>query len=240
MAVTCRELVESIWTMSALIKRSDAGRIASVRALATSPTAIDVDNRSSFQREEDDRIATLEAALRDAEALLVEAQRDHEAQIDKVRRRAHDDGAAAGKAASDALFAAIADSAAHVRAQAHEALHESGAVGLAIARAALAEVFADGTRWPAMIEAIVAKRRAALENELLVRVRVSATDFTDLAGLQRAMEGQDAIEVIADPLLASGACLFELRVGEIEVGPRMQARNILTLLDTHIAEGFRA
>lgn len=227
--------------MSALIKGSDDRGLRRVTSVASLAEALPVPSSAGTPTEEELRILELEGALRDARAEQLVAQRQHATDLERVRESARAEGLAAGRHESETLLVAVADAARTARASASEALVDTSAMALAMARTALAKVLGDKANWPAMIEDILAQRSAQIDSTLILRVRVSTIDFPDADTLHRIAEANAAaIDLVADPNSPSGSCLFELRLGEMEVGPAMQGRKLLAFLDDLAARGDRA
>lgn len=217
--------------MTALIKSGDQ-RLARIRTVAVGPQSPSDNGAFAAPSPSELRITELEQALFEAQARLDVARRESEERLDAARADAHAKGVAAGRAASDELLRNLADAADDAGKAARAALRDAAVAGLAIARASLAQIFTETAPWASMVADIVDKRRAAIEDALVVRIRVSAKDFPDEVALQQLRDGLD---ILADPGLAPGECLFELRLGEVEVGPRLQGQHLLAFLDAQFA-----
>ena len=227
--------------MSALIKGSDdrgLRRVTPVMSFVETlphPSPIDVPSDEQL------RILELEKALREARSDHLAAQQQHAIDLESGRQSARAEGVAAGRRESEVLLAALTKAANDARTSASKALVETSTTALAMARAALSKVLGDREQWPAMIAEILTQRSAQIDAALVLHVRVSAVDFPDTDALHRIAEANAAaIDLIADPNLASGSCLFELRLGEMEVGPAMQGRKLLELFDDLVTRGDRA
>ena len=108
-------------------------------------------------------------------------------------------------------------------------------LSIAIARTALERILHQPTEAAALVEAAIRRQLDALESELVVRVEVSAADFTDperLARLAQAV-GRGRIQVLASRALASGECRVRLKLGEIDIGLPQQWRRLSAVLDRH-------
>jgi len=227
--------------VSALIKGSDdrgLRRVTSVVSFAEArphPSPIDAPSDEQLQ------ILELEKALREARNDHLAAQRQHAIDLESSRQTSHAEGVAAGRRESEVLLAALTKAASDARTSASKALVETSTTALAMARAALSKVLGDREQWPVMIAEILAQRSAQIDAALVLRVRVSSVDFPDADALHRIAEANAAaIDLIADPYMASGSCLFELRLGEMEVGPAMQGRKLLEFFDDLVTRGDRA
>jgi len=223
--------------VSALIKRGDDHGLQRVRPLAmpghTPPKAAATDGPSPG----DIRIIELEAALREAQSRHDAAQRQHAIDLEKARQSAHAEGLAAGRRESDALLAAIGEAASAAHTSAREALAGASTTALMLARSALGKILGDADNWPAMIADIIAQRRADVDAALLLDIRVSAADFPDPEALSRVAGPDEAIKISADSKLASGHCVFALRLGDMEVGPALQGTKLLAFFDDLAARG---
>jgi len=215
--------------MSALIKAPVAAR----RAVMSFPA-----ERAAKPSDQEVREAALAARIAELEAEIAGI----EAALPDHLARARDEGAQAALAdRSDAEAKALEQ----LRAAAAAALDgwrdrlkcwEGLSVGLA--RAVLEKVFLDSAAQGGRIESAIARRLQRLDSASLVRVRVSGADFSSsnrFSALTRALGPN--LEVIADPALESGACIIDLALGEIEVGPNAQWIRIEALLDSLEQEG---
>lgn len=222
--------------MTALIKNGDRAGLLLVHPVGTSP-APPVSAPPDVPAAEENRTAHLEAALSEARGNLAALRRQHAVDLEKTRADAHAEGVAEGVRRNEALLESLARAAERGETAIAEGLEGSAMLALAIARAALGQLFADRGQWKAMIGDIVATRRAQVDDNLLLGIRVSAKDFPDDAELAGIAHDDDRVTLVADPKLASGDCLFELRLGEMEVGPATQGRNLLAFLDRQLTSG---
>ncbi len=88
---------------------------------------------------------------------------------------------------------------------------------------ALGRLLADKGQWNAMIAEIIAVRRQEIDSHLLLGIRVKRRGIfpTTMRGpISAGACGRTAL--VFDPDLASGDLLFDLRLGEMEVGPATQ------------------
>jgi len=218
--------------VTAIIKRGDRHQLTRVRPLGGArpqppPTA----PAETAPSPEQQAIHRLEKALRTAEEQLATARREQAAALEKARSDAHTEGLAAGRRRSDDMLAALAKAADETRVQASEMLGRSETLALAIARTALGRLLGDRAQWGDMVATCIAERRAHLDAALLLRIRVSAGDFGG-TGAQNVLAGvTNGVETIIDEGLPAGRCLFELRLGDIEIGPATQAERLLAFLD---------
>lgn len=112
-------------------------------------------------------------------------------------------------------------------------LDQLDALAPALARVALAKLFANIDDWAVPVEAMLARQLAGLRRAALVAVRVSPHDFPAaqaLAALQDAL-GIEGVRVEADRELRAGASRIECRLGQIDLDLREQWQALSTLLD---------
>lgn len=224
--------------MSALIKNGDIEGLMRVALVASLKGAQPNPTPAIAPSEDQLRIRDLEDALSALRTEHAAILRQHAIEIERIRQSAREEGLAAGRAEEAALLAALSHAAQTARASASEALIEASAMALGMARSALCNILGDNAQWPAMIEEILARRCSQIDAALVLRIRVSAFDFPEPEALSRLSEANiAAIDVVVDPKLPSGSCLFELSLGEMEVGPVMQGRKLLDFFDNLAARG---
>ncbi|NIJ36963.1 type III secretion protein L [Sphingopyxis panaciterrae] len=224
--------------MTALIKGDDPSGLLLVRSLGTSPGVVLAPASSAaLPPETDDCTPQLETALSEARDDLAALRRQHAADIEKIRAGAHAEGVAEGVRRNGLLRETLAKAATRAEATMSEALQASFTLSLAITRSALGQIFADQEQWRAMVADIIGVRRAQIDRDLLLGIRVSAKDFPNEESIAGIASDKGRVTIVADPGLASGECVFELRLGEMEVGPVMQGRNLLAFLDRQLMSG---
>lgn len=223
--------------MTALIKGGDRDGLLLVRPVGVSDPAPAAS--ATAAPPEEDRVAALETALKEARDNLGALRQQHAADSEKIRADAHAKGVAEGERRNAMLVETLGKAMARAETAMAEGLNESSELALVLARSALGQVFADRGTWQAMVADIIAVRRAQVDESLLLCIRVSAKDFPDEAALA-AIGYEDArVSLIADAKLARGECRFDLRLGTIDVGPATQGRNLLDFLDRQLASEDR-
>lgn len=223
--------------MTVLIKGGDRDGLLLVRPIGTTPDPVPPAIPAATAPPEEDRVAALETALMEARGNLAALRQQHAADSEKIRAEAHARGVAEGVQRNAALAETLDKAMARAEAAMAEALGETSDLSLVIARSALRQVFADHGVWQAMVADIIAVRRAQIDDNLLLRIRVSASDFSDGPALAAIRPDDARATLIADPKLASGECRFDLHLGEIEIGPATQGRNLLAFIDRQLADG---
>lgn len=228
--------------MTALIKRGDRNGLLLVRPVGGAPerppAAAHIETK--LEQPEEDRMASLEAALIEARGDLAALRQQHAADLEKARDDAFAKGHAEGARQSQALLGTFAKAVERGEAAIAEGLQGSGILALAIARSALGRLLADKGQWNAMIAEIIAVRRQEIDSHLLLGIRVSAKDFPDDDARADIAGACGRTALVFDPDLASGDLLFDLRLGEMEVGPATQGRNLLAFLDRQLAGDERS
>ncbi|HKC03561.1 MAG TPA: hypothetical protein VKC17_09690 [Sphingomicrobium sp.] len=109
-----------------------------------------------------------------------------------------------------------------------------------LARAVLAKVFSDADGRSEQVASCIRQRLQLLESNSIVRARVSNDDFSAEQLSALASELGTALEIEADAKLQSGACVIDLKLGHIEVGPDAQWKRISGLLDRIECEGVQS
>lgn len=182
--------------------------------------------------EETPREALLEARIAELEAEL--GTMDDE--LPRKLQEARDAGASEAleqrsdteAQALEALAQALEEAQASWRARL--AAWESAACG--IAKASLEQVFTRSTERAALVEAAIARRLERVDSASIVCIRVSEEDFGDGAALSRAAKVLGAgFAIERDPTLKSGCCIFDLKLGHIDVSPGAQWHRLAQLLD---------
>lgn len=109
-------------------------------------------------------------------------------------------------------------------------IEERTDLAVSIARTALQKILGPGSDREGMAEAIIRHDAVQLSTRAILRVRVSPGDFpeeTTLLGLSAARGG---VEIIRDPDLETGSCLFDLTLGTIDASLPVQAQKLDQLL----------
>lgn len=181
------------------------------------------------------RIATLEAALRKAER-----------ETDALQKEAYDRGRTEGlREAEDNsrdLLALVKTSLNEATATISDTIDRQRDIGIALARAVLTEIFGDRSRYSGMVASVAQRWSEHLADETLLTLRVSRADFPDEISLAQLTEqlgpsswnsarDHDGIEVRADASLESGACIFALKLGQLDASIPMQALGANRLLE---------
>jgi type III secretion protein L len=110
-----------------------------------------------------------------------------------------------------------------------------------IASTILKQIFADGNERALAVASCLRQRFAMLEAHAILRVRVSAADFADadhLAFLSAELGGN--VEILSDEGLESGACILDLKLGHLELGPQAQWGRVAELLEAFASEASSA
>lgn len=116
---------------------------------------------------------------------------------------------------------------------------ESAACG--IAKASLEQVFTPSTSRAELVEAAIARQIERVDTASIARIRVSEEDFGEGAALARAAKALGpGFAIERDPSLKSGCCIFDLKLGHMDVSPDAQWRRLAELLDKLEREGLQA
>jgi flagellar biosynthesis/type III secretory pathway protein FliH len=188
-------------------------------------------------------ILALEAALAKSASALAAKDAELVAQA-----KVHDQALAAARAEGHAagLRAAVSQDAerlAHLEAGLDRALallqgHLAGVEQLAVAvsTACLDKIFGEASAAGEAVQITLRGQLTKLDTSSVLHVRVAASDFPDaeaLAQLGQAL-GYSGLDLRGDPRLAPGDCTIKLKLGEIEIGPGQQWRQLRSMLSAMV------
>lgn len=109
-----------------------------------------------------------------------------------------------------------------------------------IALTAVARVLGDPSTYANLVTATIRHRLGLLTEGSALAIRVAATDFPDegaLAQIRSVVPQSSLINVVADPMLTAGACLFDLQLGKIDISLPLQHERVATLLQESLLDG---
>jgi flagellar biosynthesis/type III secretory pathway protein FliH len=185
--------------------------------------------------------AELAEALSACEAELAQAARDHETALADAEERGRADGLAAGAEAKAESLELLEAGTSRAVDQLRSDLKGMETLAVALAKAGLAKVFGDDRDMARRVERLIRRQLEGLERASILRVEVSATDFTGAVALDGLSDaaGLEGIEVKAVDALGPGDCRMRLRLGELEVGIGQQWARLSGLLDDVLAREER-
>lgn len=214
--------------MSALIKHA-----ANVAVLRRVPAA---ERIARDRPSTDPRIALLEARIADLERTLADereaverrhAQMEHErrAQVAAARVAGREEATVDDRQRTSLLGRGVEQAATEWR----DRLAALDRLAAALAAAAMGKMFGDASAVPDIVAATLAHQIDRIGRHAVVRVEVSARDFTEPAALAASVDLPSA-QVVARDDLPHGACRVRLRLGEIELDPTTQWSRIAAAL----------
>jgi flagellar biosynthesis/type III secretory pathway protein FliH len=229
--------------MNGRLIRSTALGQARVRRLGA-PAAETVEAApSALEREHEalsTRVVDLEQALERARRLIEK----HDETLAEAIAAARTEGRAAGvdegrRQADQGREAALAALEEGLRAALTTQSDQIGALeilAVQIARSGLARILGPQAPQGDLIATIVRDQVRRLAGEAMVRVEVSATDFSDPAALADLAQDLGGVEIAPLARLPTGACRIVLRLGELEVGAAGQWRALAEVFDAWLIE----
>ncbi|MDR3508516.1 MAG: hypothetical protein P4L64_11510 [Caulobacteraceae bacterium] len=178
------------------------------------------------------RLAALEAEVEQHRPALERARAEGEAQ---GRKAGHAEAEATEARRLAALERGLTGAAERYTAS----LADLERLAAALAKEGLRKIIGDTRHYDALLAASLRHHLAALDDQAILRVEVSASDFpaTALDDLAAAIGRPKLILVTADDL-ASGDCRIRLILGTLELGLAQQAARLEAVLDALI--GYEA
>jgi flagellar assembly protein FliH len=143
--------------------------------------------------------------------------------VEEGLRRGREEAAAEVQKAFDQMARTLQDLAVLKRTLRQQAEQELIKLSLAVARRIL---YRELSTDPASIEGIVHAALQKLQQREVSRVRVCPAAFSAVRAALDRIGSRAAIEVIADPGLATGAILFETSFGELDASIETQLQEI--------------
>lgn len=197
--------------MSALIKHGAADAIP-VEQLDWPAAARNTARAEPVENPLEAEIAALKQELAAAEAA-------HKKALIAAREKGRADAEAAFVRDEEKALALLREGIETTAAATRQKIAALDALALLLCQTALEKVFADAADFSDLITRAIRRQMINLRNGALLRVCVSARDFTDDAALAalRAGLGERHFEIVRDPDLVSGACRMDLRLGHIDL-----------------------
>lgn len=160
-----------------------------------------------LQVENDDLRATLKQAKIDAENAIVEAKKVGAEQAEEKFERTDTEALAL-------LKNGIKDAQETVE----KKLQKVDVLSLAMAQATLDEVFHPADGYRVIIAQMIAAQMKGLRRKSVLAINVSPKDFLHQEHLENLVDQfvNNAIDVLVDPELSAGDCIFDLRIGQLE------------------------
>ncbi len=132
---------------------------------------------------------------------------------------------------------ALESSLERIRNQFEQTLAEHSALGIDIAQAAIRKVLGDKTQYPDQVEAIALHWVSKLSDAGIMQVKVSEADFVDPGKLQGLADKLRQTQIIADPELDRGSCIFDMKMGGMDASINRQLQNIDVFLNALSHDG---
>ncbi|WP_135212639.1 hypothetical protein [Vitreimonas flagellata] len=165
----------------------------------------------------DPEIAARDHAIKTLERRISDMERAHAEAIKRARTEARD--AALKEAARDEAqaLALLEANAKAANALFSKSLADLERLAPLLCETALASVFEAPDQYRALVEAALELQFKRLTRESVVKVTVSAVDFSDEAHLKALADRHPQVAIGADPALGSGVCHITLNMGGVEL-----------------------
>lgn len=200
--------------MSAVIKAEAARSVRSFELGVIAGRAVDLADALEIRSPAEIALDDAREQIARLEAQLVAADEEHRTARDVAYAEGLEEG---GKRADDGVERRLA----LVRETGEAALDvwrarlgEIDILAAMLAQGAMAKVFSPHADLADLVTRAIGAKIARLRVESVVAVRVSNEDFAEPSAVVAVAGGA---EIICDPLLKSGECRIELRLGEVEV-----------------------
>jgi len=206
--------------VSSVIKSAQAALGSAVRAV---PVRLPADAVNLPQAES--REIALERRITELETQLA-AQRDTAAELASEAKASFARGEAAGRKEGQRLaddrqtqrLTLLAEGIAASQMDFAAGLAETERLAVLLAVACLEKIFGDEAPGSQRVSALLRVQMSRIERDQLVKVIVSAADFSEeaLQDLHAVVAGK--VDIIRDPDLPTGGCKLIPRLGEIDIG----------------------
>ena len=209
--------------MSGLLKAASAG---AVQGFAPR----DLRTASAQGAGEDPEVARLTRLAAELQHRLAAERKAGE----EAARKARAEGEASGRAAAVSDYArqiaAVQEACAAAVTAWQLRLADLERLAPALAAAALAKIFTPPADQAQLVAGCLVRHLETLQLRTAVGIRVSVADFDAPAAALLAQERAASLPVRVDPELPSGACVIDLRLGHVEIGPNVQWPALAALL----------
>ena len=111
---------------------------------------------------------------------------------------------------------------------------------LALAQAIVQRVLGDTERLPEHVLKAALRWKDELAAASIIELRVSATDFPDSEALAELQTAFSTFQVVAEMDLDQGACVFDLKLGNLDASIPRQVQNAAAFLEAAAAKGGTA
>lgn len=199
--------------MSGIIKAAEAGSVRSFALEAVGghiaePLASPVRSAAEVALDEAlEEIASLQAKLLAAD----KARRD---ECDETYAAGLKEGAKVAEDDTERRLASARELAEVALVSWRDRLGEMDVLAALLARGAVAKVFSPHADLADLVGRAISAKVARLRKQSVVVVRVSSKDFATSDDVAAASEG---FEIMLDPMLKSGECRIDLRLGEVDL-----------------------
>lgn len=205
---------------------------------AVRPFALSVPPKSPSPYDEEvgrlrQQIASLEGQLRERDSDIKRLERDIQRSLEKGLERGREQGRNEAEDRQDERLAALETSLGRAEIHVRETLSAIGRLAPALAVDCLDILFGEAGSRASQIEQMIRHQVAMIDKALLLRIELSAEDFSGGASLD-ALARRLALPVtdfdIRDDF-ASGKCAIALRLGRMEIGIDQQWGSLRDLLN---------
>lgn len=184
---------------------------------------------------EESEIADLRAQLEQAktqfDALEVEAEKSAAA----AYQRGLEEGKAQAQSLEQERIALLASAMKQGHAALGAHLERLEQFSLKIGGAAVEKIIGKSDERQALMQQMIRHHCATLSTDMVVRIRVSRDDFPSEAMRADMSHTLGGVEVVTDPALHTGQCLFDLKLGRYDASIDLQWDRLQQLLDDLMA-----
>ncbi len=170
----------------------------------------------------------LHKRIADLEAALVTAAGEKDA----IFAKGVQEGRAAADDAASRQIEIMADGISQALQAQKYAIENLSLAAPQLARTALARLFEPDADMTALVESTLARQLADLDEDLLLRVRLSGKDFADDGALDALRQRFETIVIEVKAELPPGACHFDMKLGRLDASPTVQWARLSELLET--------
>ena len=155
--------------------------------------------------------------------------------LEDAKAQAYEDGKAEGLATADKFalegLERLQEACAQAQGNLISELQSHVDLAIEIAKALIQRVLGDDAQLPSHVIQTAAAWSERLKQTTVLRLRVSLIDFPDEETLTELGGRVTPIQVEADPALETGACVFDLQLGQFDASLPTQLKTMAAFLD---------
>ncbi|GAA4044749.1 FliH/SctL family protein [Parerythrobacter jejuensis] len=183
------------------------------------------------------RISELEAALRAAQD---DAAKERDAAREKGHQEGHKKGLAEAETKDAERLELLRKAIEAAQADTLKSLDQQRSLAIDIARATMGQILGDASNHLALVNETAAYWKDKLAGAAVLKLRVSSADFADAYAIEELQAGIGNLDIQIDDELKTGACIFDLQLGEVDASIPLQATRADAVLAEHGVEAGAA